>query len=140
MQQKSFRFGPQNWSTTNPVSILKPPVLPVAATPGIINGSDFTGNPIYQYTYIILTHIRVVNTGSGVVSISLGINPTAVNTLTKADCGFWYVSPVPTPTQGTNYLDWYGRVRLDVQEWLTAQSSTSGSDLTIMGEGEIGIF
>jgi hypothetical protein len=112
-------------------NILNPGTL----TGGVLNGGAWSsGN--YINTYVLLTHIRIVNKTTGSVNASLFIGGTGGS---SAGTEFAFSSsPVPAQTSGTNWLDWYGRVRLDVGDYLTGLASASSS-LTIEAEGEVGI-
>lgn len=132
MQNKPFRFGPQN-VPNSATTILNAPTI----DGGVVNGSTFPGTN-YEHCYILITHVRVVNTTASSVTISAAINPVAA-TVTAPTAFAWYASPIPATTSGTNWLDWYGRVRVDTDDFLNAISSVA-SGITIEGEGEIGVF
>jgi hypothetical protein len=123
MQQKPFRFGPVALSNTLTTNILNP-----GTTTG---GVASTGSP-YQNLRIILTHIRIVNKTALAATYSLYIGATGGNV---AGTEFMGTAKSVAANQSE---DWYGRLPLDVADFLVGGSGTPAA-LTIEGEGEIGV-
>lgn len=122
MQQKPFRFGPLAL-TNAAANILNP-----GTTTGGVNA---TASP-YVNERIILTHIRIVNKTGGAVTFSLYVGATGGSAAGTEFMG------TATSVPAASYVDWYGRLPLDVADFLTGLASANTS-LTIEGEGEIGI-
>lgn len=123
MQQKPFRFGPV--------------ALPNAAgnilNPGTTAGGvNCTAAP-YDKLRLIITHIRVVNKTGGAATFSLYIGATGGSAAGTEFMGT--AKNVPA----NDAIDWYGRVPLDVADFLSGLASAAAT-LTIEGEGEIGIY
>ena len=120
MQNKPFRLGP---------------VTIAAAVANVLNPGTVTGgvnSGTGANLYIILTHIRVVNRTAVADPVSLFIGATGAG---AAGTEFAFsAKPVPA----NDAVDWYGRARLDVADFLTAEAG-SADTLTIEAEGEIGI-
>lgn len=119
-QNKRVTFGPIALTNTLTTNILNPPT-----TTGGVN----CGTP---NTYVILTHVRIVN-----------------KTATAATCSFWKgltganTAGTEVIAQGTSipansYLDWYGNLALDVADFLVGGASVA-TTLTFQAEGEIGL-
>ncbi len=122
MQQKPFRFGPLAL-TNAAANILNP-----GTTTGGVNS---TASP-YGNLRIILTHIRLVNKTSGAVTASLYVGATGASAAGTEFLG------TAVSIAANSYLDWYGRMPLDVADFLTGLASANTS-ITIEGEGEIGV-
>ena len=120
MQNKAFRFGPVALSNTLTTNILNPP----AASGGV--GAGSSGQ------YIILHHIRIVNKTGGAVTFSLWLGATGGNVAGTEVIGQGKGIPA------NDVYDWYGRMRIDVADFLVGGASAATS-LTIEGEGEIGV-
>jgi hypothetical protein len=119
VQNKRFRFGPV--AVANSVgNVLNP-----ATTTGGVNAGNSS-------QYIILNHIRVVNKTAGAVNFSAFIGATG-----GSAAGTEFMASA-TPVPANSYIDWYGAVRLDAADFLTALASATTS-LVISGEGEIGV-
>lgn len=121
---KVVRFGPVVIPTTAG-NIVNPPTL--------TGGTGLAGTN--TNTYVIIRHIRVVNTGAAAASPSLFIGATGGSSASTT-FGFNGTS-IPASGNPGNYLDWYGLVRLDVADFLTGVASASG--LVFEAEGEVGI-
>jgi hypothetical protein len=120
MQNKALRIGPKavTGSASNMFN---------SALTSVAGGVGWTPTQ----PYAIITHLRVVNTTAGALNMSAFIGLTAGS---SAGTEFaWSATSVPA----NGSLDWYGRVRLEATDFLTALSTTTG--LTIEGEGEIGL-
>lgn len=124
---KIFRLGPVALSNTLTTNILNPGVTSMTGPVGITVGQP----------YVILYHLRVVNKTGGPVTVSLWIGATGANAAgTEFD---WNLTSVPaTGTGSQNWLDWYGKVRLDAADFLVGGAGAATS-LTLSGEGEVGI-
>lgn len=122
MQNKPFRLGPL--ALTNAAANI---VNPGTTTGGV----NATAAP-YDKTYIILTHITVVDKGGAGGTVSLYIGATGAS---AAGTEFiWKSATVPT----NGKLEWVGRVRLDTGDFLTGLANAN-TTLTIQAEGEVGI-
>jgi hypothetical protein len=120
MQNKPFRFGPL--ALTNvAANILNP-----GTTTGGVNGGG-GGN-----LYILLNHIRIVNKTAGAATFSLFIGATG-----GSAAGTEFMGTAKS-IAANSVEDWYGRLRLDVADFLTGLASAN-TTLTIEGEGEIGV-
>lgn len=83
-------------------------------------------------SYIILRHMRVVNTTGGALAVSLFVGASAS---AAAGTEFaWSATSVPA----NSYLDWFGYRKLLTANFLTGGSTTTGLTLNI--EGEIGVI
>lgn len=120
MQNKSFRTGPT--------------AIPAAAT-NILNGvvTSLTGPTGITLTQPVLTlkHFRVVNKSASAVPLSMFIGATAGS---AAGTEFAY-SATPVPANG--YVEWFGNLRLESGDFLTALAGTV-TTLVFEGEGEVG--
>lgn len=121
MQNSPFRFGPIALTNTLTTNLLNPPT-----TTGGVN----MGTPD---TYLLLTHIRIVNKTAGAVTFTLYLGATGANTAGTEVIGFGKsVAP-------NDVYDWYGRLKLKVADFLVGGASANTS-LTIQGEGEYGLL
>jgi hypothetical protein len=121
---KILRFGPVALGTTV-ANIINPPSL--------TSGTGLAGTN--TSTYVILRHIRIVNTGASAASPSLYIGATGGS---SAGTAFAFSgTSIPAAGNPGNYLDWYGIVRLDAADFLTGLGSAAG--LVFEAEGEIGV-
>ena len=119
---KAFRLGPVAIASSA-ANICNP-----GTTTGGVNS---TASP-YGNLFILLRHIRIVNTTSGAVTFSLYIGATGGST-----GGTEFIGTALSIAPNSGY-DWYGQLRLDVGDFLSGLAS-AGSSLTIVGEGEIGV-
>ena len=122
MQNRPFRFGPL--ALTNSAADLLNP----GTTTGGVNSS---GSP-YGNLRILLYHIRVVDKSGSGGTVSLYIGGTGGS---AAGTEFAWTAASVAPA---GFLDWTGRVVLDVADFLTGKANAN-TTLTIEGEGEIGI-
>lgn len=120
MQNKLFRFGPVALTTTLTTNLLNPPT----ATGGVNGGSSAQ--------YIVLKHIRVVNKTGSAATFSLWLGATGANAAGTEVVG------IGLSVAANSSYDWYGIMRLDSTDFLVGGAGT-GTALTIMGEGEIGV-
>lgn len=121
---KIVRFGPVALSTS---------VSNILSAPAISGGIGLAGTS--TSTYLIVRHLRIVNTAAAAASPSLFIGPSGGSSSANA----FAVNGTSIPASGnpSNYLDWYGGARMDVGDFLTGLGSVAG--LVIQGEIEIGI-
>lgn len=121
---KILRFGPVALGTAV-ANIINPPTLN--------GGAGLAGTN--ANAYVILRHIRIVNTGASAASASLYIGATGGS---AAGTAFAFNgTSIPAAGNPGNYLDWCGLCRLDVADFLTGLGSAAG--LVFEAEGEIGI-
>jgi hypothetical protein len=134
MQNKAVRFGPTALTTTTTTNILNPPTL--------TGGTGLAGTN--SNTYLLITHIRVVNKTNGAAFFALWLGATGANTAgTEAIAGGAATAGALNANTGVSVaangvFDWYGRLRVDVADFLVG-GSNAGTTLTIEGEGEIGV-
>jgi hypothetical protein len=82
--------------------------------------------------YLLLKHIRIVNTTGSAITVSLFIGATGANA-----AGTEFLGSALSIAANSAY-DWYGTgLRLDSTNFLTGGASASGC--TLEAEGEIGI-
>jgi hypothetical protein len=117
---RTSRFGPVALSNTLTTNILNP------AAAGAGTGYTPTAS------YIILTHIRIVNKTAGAANFSLWIGATAGNAAGTEFMG------IAKNVAANDYVDWYGRLRLDAADFLVGGASAA-TTLTFQAEGEIGL-
>jgi hypothetical protein len=103
--------------TTN---ILNPP----AATGGVNGGA--------AGQYIILHHIRIVNKTASPATFSLWLGATGGNAAGTEVIG------QALSVAANAAFDWYGRLRVDVADFLVGGAGTATA-LSINGEGEVGV-
>lgn len=120
MQNTPFRLGPLALTNTYTTNILNPPTT---------TGGVGMGTP---NAYILLTHIRIVNKTAGAVSFRLFIGAIGANAAGTEFMGY------DLSVAANSYVDWYGKVKLKVADFLVGGASAATS-LTIQGEGEYGL-
>jgi hypothetical protein len=120
-QNKIFRFGPIALTNTTTTNLLNP-----GTTTGGVNGGG-SGN-----LYIVLNHIRIVNKTASSATVSFWLGATAGNVAGTEVIAQGMTIP------GNTVLDWYGKLRLDVADFLVGGASAS-TTFSIEGEGEIGV-
>lgn len=98
--------------------------------PGITSLSGPVGYTQTQ-PYLLIKHIRIVNTTSGSLTVSLFKGATGGS---AAGTEFAYSA---TAVAANSSVDWYGLLRLDSADFLTGVGSSTG--LTFNAEGEIGL-
>lgn len=123
MQNRAARFGPAAMATA--VANL----LNCALTSN--SGPVGISSPASLALYLLITHIRLVNTAASAATASLFIGTTATSATAAAFAFNGY------SIAANSYVDWYGRVRLDAADYLTGLASA----VTVVwqAEGEIGI-
>jgi hypothetical protein len=136
MQNRAARFGPAAITSTGAVllnSLLTSNAGPTGFSSPQAAASSATLAGILA-VYIILTHIRIVNTTVAAITASLFINGTSVAASASANAFAFNAYSIAA----NSYVDWYGRVRLDPSDWLVGYASAA--NLTWQGEGEIGLL
>ena len=132
---KRIGFGPVALTTTTNTNILNPPTL--------TGGTGLHGTN--ASTYIVLSHIRVVNKTASAANFALWLGATGANAAgTEAVAGGTASAGALTAGTGTtvaanSVFDWYGTLRLDVADFLVGGAGAATA-LTIEGEGEIGVL
>lgn len=115
------RFGPVALSSTLTTNILNP----AAAGAGAV-GYTATAS------YILLSHIRIVNKTAGAVTCSFWLGATGANVAGTEVIGQGLSIPA------NSYVDWYGQLRLDTADFLVGGASAATS-LSFEAEGEVGL-
>ena len=123
MQNRAARFDPAAMATA--VANL------VNCTLTSNSGPVGISSPASLALYLIVTHIRLVNTAASAQTVSLFIGTTATSATAAAFAFNGY------SIAANSYVDWYGRVRLDAADYLTGLSSATTT--TWQAEGEIGL-
>ena len=130
---KVVRFGPVSLTTTTTTNVLNPPT--------VTGGTGVAGTN--TATYLIVRHVRVVNTTTASISFAMFLGTTGVNTQTTA-FGFGgqatagaLTASTGVPVAAGSYVDWYGQLRMDTADFLVGGASAAG--LTFQAEGEIGL-
>ena len=82
--------------------------------------------------YLILRHLRVVNKTGSAATLSMYIGATGGSAAGTEFLGNGLSVPA------NSYIEWYGMLRLDAADFLTAIASAA-TTLTFEAEGEIGI-
>jgi hypothetical protein len=119
MQNTPFRTGPIALSTTLGTNLLNPPTLTggVGVTPA--------------KTFILVKHIRVVNTTAAPVAASFFLGATAANAAGTE------VGAAATPVPANSALDIFfppSGLRLETTNFLTGGAAATGLTATITGE------
>jgi hypothetical protein len=134
MQNKPIRSGPVALTTTTTTNILNPPT--------ITGGVGLAGTNVN--TYLLITHIRVVNKTAAAANFALWLGATGANAAgTEVIAGGAASAGALTAGTGVqvaanSVFDWYGRLRLDVADFLVGGASVATA-LTFDAEGEIGV-
>lgn len=118
-QNRPLRVGPVALSNTLTTNILNP------AAAG--SGTGYTPSA----SYILLTHVHVVNKTGSSATFSLWIGATGANAAGTE----WFSAQT---VAGNTTYDWYGRVRLDAADFLVGGASAA-TTLTFEAEGEVGL-
>ena len=123
MQNRAARFGPAAMATAI-ANLLNCALTSNSGPVGI-------SSPASLALYLLITHIRLVNTAASAATASLFIGTTATSATAAAFAFNGY------SIAANSYVDWYGRVRLDAADYLTGLASA----VTVVwqAEGEIGI-
>lgn len=125
MQNRAMRSGPVALTATLTTNILNCNVTSFSGPAGI-------SSPATLALYILLTHIRIVNKGTGAATVSLFIGGTTADAAGSEFAFNGY------SVAQNGYVDWFGRVRLDAADYLTGGASAA-TTLTFEAEGEIGV-
>lgn len=119
----------------NKILNIPPAYLPNSAG-NILNCaiSSLSGPVGYTQTqpYIVLKHVRLVNTTAGAVTA------TIYKGATGGSAGGTEVMFAGISIPANSYVDWYGQMRLDSGDFLTGIAG-SASAIVFNGEGEIGL-
>jgi hypothetical protein len=118
---KIIRFGPIALTTAYTLNLINCGITALAGTTGYTQTQP----------YLIIRHIRIVNTSATATSFRLYVGATAANAAGTEFMG--YNTTVP----GNSYIDWYGSLRLDSTDYLVGGAAIA--TLTLQAEGEIGI-
>lgn len=118
-QNRPLRVGPVALTNTFTTNILNP------AAAG--SGTGYTPTA----SYILLTHVHVVNKTGNSATFSLWIGATGAN---AAGTEWFNAQVVPANAP----FDWYGRIRLDNADFLVGGANTTLA-LTFEAEGEVGL-
>ena len=123
MQNRAARFGPAAMATAI-ANLLNCALTSNSGPVGI-------SSPASLALYLLITHIRLVNTAASAATASLFIGTTATSATAAAFAFNGY------SIAANSYVDWYGRVRLEAADYLTGLASA----VTVVwqAEGEIGI-
>jgi hypothetical protein len=121
MQNKPIRFGPTA-VTNGATNMINCNVTSLAGPVG------FT----MTQPYLLITHIRVVNKTNASHTFSAFIGATGGSAAGTEFMGSAKVVPA------NDAIDWYGRLRLDVADFLSALADANTS-LVFEAEGEIGL-
>lgn len=121
MQNKPVRFGPT--AVTNAAADWINPTVTSLAGP---KGFTMTA------PYVLVTHIRVVNKTVASHTFSAFIGATGASAAGTEFMGSAKVVPA------NDYIDWYGRLRLDAADFLTILADANTA-LVVSGEGEVGL-
>jgi alpha/beta superfamily hydrolase len=118
MQNKAFSFGPVALAASA-ANVLNPPT----ASGGVNAGSS--------PNYIIVKHMRFVNTTGAAITLSGYLGATGASAAGTEVVGIGKSVPA------NDYLDWFGQMRIDSTQFLVMFGSAVG--LTVQGSGEIGV-
>jgi hypothetical protein len=119
---KLVTIGPVALSNTLTTNVVNPPTLTGGVNPP-------TGS---TNSYLVLSHIRIVNKTAGAVSFSLWLGATGGNVAGTEVIG------TALSVAANSAFDWYGRMRMDASQFLVGGASAATS-LTFEAEGEIGV-
>lgn len=121
MQLSPFKFGPVALTNTLTTNILNPPTT---------TGGVGAGTP---NTYLLITHIRIVNKTGGAVTFSLYLGATGGNVAGTEIIG------IGQSVAANSSYDWYSPgLLIKVADFLVGGASANTS-LTIQGEGQMGV-
>lgn len=122
MTAKREIFGPVALSNTLTTNI----IAPAAAGAGAV-GYTATAS------FIVLDHIRIVNKTAAAHNFSLWKGATGANAAGTEVVGT--AKNVPA----NDYVDWYGRMRLEGTNGFLVGGADAATSLTLQAEGEIGL-
>lgn len=84
--------------------------------------------------YVILNHVRIINTTNAAISVTLWKGATGAHVAgTEWELAGYTISSTGS---GANYVDVYTKARFDSADFLVASASATG--LTMVAAGEIG--
>lgn len=111
-----------------------PPVAIGTSVANVLNTGGAGTGVGYTATapYIILKHMRILNKTASAVTFNMWKGATGASAAgTEVAWNAYSVA-------ANSYIDWYGQMRLDSADFLTASASAATS-LTLQMEGEIGL-
>ena len=85
------------------------------------------------YTYIIITHVRIVEKGGTGATVRLYKGATGGNV-----AGTEIMFGLNQAVASASYIEWWGRLKFKVADFLVGGASAA-TTLTIEGEGEMGV-
>ena len=121
-QNKLEQFGPVALTTTLTTNIISPAAAGAGAT-------GYTATA----TYIVLTHIRVLNKTGGAITLTLYKGATGANAAGTEFMG------TALSVAANSYVDWYGRLRLEGTNGFIVGGASANTSLTFHAEGEVGL-
>ena len=121
MQNKVCRLGPVALGTAV-ANVFNPPTLTGGTNPPASSTSS----------YYILRHIRALNKTTSSATCSFWIGATGASAAGTEFLG------TSLPVAANSYVDWFGVLRLDTADFVTAQASAA-TTITVEAEGEIGV-
>ena len=119
---KIVRMGPA-WIVASATNIVNPPTL--------TGGTGLQGTN--TNTYLVIRHIRIVNTSGSPTTVSMYIGATG-----GSAAGTQFLGTAISVAANSAY-DWYGMLRLDPVDFLTGLCAAGATTCTFEAEGEIGV-
>ena len=120
---KTFRAGPTAL-TASAANLLNSTVTSLAGPVGIT----------LTQPYLIVRHIRIVNTSAASATFNLYIGATGGSAAGTEFMG------AGTSVAANAAIDWYGQVLLNAADFLTGKASIASNTLIITFEGEVGFI
>jgi len=124
MQNKVVRFGPTAL-TTSAANIVNPPT--VSGGTGVATAATAT--------YVLIKHIRIVNTSSSPATFQLFLGATAGSSTATSILG----NGTSVPGNSQVEFNLGNGLRLDTADFLSGLASVASNTLIFEAEGEIGI-
>ena len=121
-QNKSEIFGPVALTNTLTTNIVAPAIAGASAV-------GYTATA----TYILLTHIRIVNKTTSAATFTLYKGSTGANSAGTEVLG------TATSVAANSAFDWYGRMRLEGSGGFLVGGASANTTLTFQAEGELGL-
>jgi hypothetical protein len=122
VQNKPITIGPIALTTTLTTNLVNPPTLSGGVNPP----------PNSTTSYVVLTHIRIVNKSGTAATFSLYLGASGGNSAGTEVIGTAMSIPA------NSAYDYYGRLRIDTTQFLVGGASVN-SALVLEAEGEIGV-
>lgn len=119
---KPETFGPIALTTTLTTNL----IAPAAAGAG---AAGYTATA----TYILLTHMRIINKTAGAQNFSFYKGATGANTAGTEVVG------TGLNVAANSYVDWYGRLRLEGTNGFLVGGASANTSLVLTAEGEVGL-